>query len=336
LPLVSILLTVSTRTTWLPDAIAGALDQTFLDLELIVTDDANQARTRDICAAFRHDARLRYRANPAPLGVSLNLAAALADARGQFIAILNDDDLLHPQMIQKLIGPLQQNPGAILAFANHDVIDARGAPLPDETRRLMRERARHGLPAGLIQQPLDFAVRGGLMLGMACLVRAHALDPAWLSSHVAGAYDFWLAIKLAARGPFHFVPETLMSWRQHPDSITARPSLDKFAAETYIYTCLARTPLPPALAAHVTNQLATTLFVRGREHLARRWSTAAARRFLRQSLQTQWRFHTFRYWCSTFLPWPMRQASVKAWRSARSLRDGWRRRTTDEHRWTQI
>jgi glycosyltransferase involved in cell wall biosynthesis len=331
-PTVSILLTVFTRTTWLADAIASALNQTFDDLELIVTDDANQPQTRDICARFRHDPRLRYRANPSPLGVPLNLAAALAEARGQFIAILNDDDLLHPQMLQKLIVPLQQNPDPVLAFANHNVIDPHGTPLPAATRQLMGDRARDGLPPGLIPQPLDFAVRGGLMAGMACLVRADALAPSWLISDVAGACDFWLAIKLAARGPFYFVPEPLMSWRQHPDSITARPSPDKFAAETYIYSCLARTPFSPPLAAHVTNQLANTLFVRGREHLARRWSTAAARRFLRQSLQTQWHFHTFRYWCSTFLPWPMRQASIKAWRNARSVRDVWRPKITDEDR----
>jgi hypothetical protein len=233
-------------------------------------------------------------------------------------------------MIQKLIGPLQQNPGAILAFANHDVIDARGAPRRAETRRLLRERGRHALPAGLIPQPLDFAVRGGLMLGMGCLVRAGALDRSWLISDVAGAYDFWLAIKLAARGSFYFVPETLMSWRQHPDSITARPCPDKFAAETYIYSYLARTPLPPALAGYVTNQLATTLFVRGREYLAWRWSTAAARRFLRQSLQIQWHFHTFRYWCSTFLPRPMRQMSIKLWRKARGVRQAVRSPKTEE------
>lgn len=332
MPTISILLTVFTRTTWLPDAIASALNQTFPDLELIVTDDANQPHTRDICARFQHDPRLRYRANPAPLGVPLNLAAALTEARGQFIAILNDDDLLHPQMLQKLILPLQQNPGAVLAFANHDVIAPDGAPLPAETRALRHARGRDPLPAGPIPQPLDFAIRGGLMAGMACLVRTNAIDLSWLISDVAGAYDFWLAVNLAPRGPFYFVPETLMSWRQHPDSITARPSPDKFAAETYIYICLARAPLSPPLAAYVTNQLATTLFVRGREYLERRWSTAAARRFLKESLQTQWRFHTFRYWCSTFLPRPLHQASIKTWRSARAVRDGFRMKSAGQRR----
>ena len=329
MPLVTVILTVFTRTTWLADAITSVLSQTNPDLELLVTDDANQIQTRDLCARFKHDARLRYRANPAPLGVPLNLAAALGEARGKHLVILNDDDLLHPQMLQKLIEPLQQNPRSVLAFGNHDVIDAQGAPLPAETRRLMRERGRLSLPAGLIQQPFDFAVRGGLMLGMGCLVRADAIDRSWLVNEVAGAYDFWLAVKLATRGQFHFVPETLMSWRQHADSITARQSPDKFAAEAYIYGSLARPGLPPALAAYVKTQLAISRFVRGREYLERRWSTAAARRFLRQSLQTQWRFHTFRYWAGTFLPWPMRQMSIKAWRWARAMRHAWRAKAPD-------
>src|SRR5688572_9794912 len=85
-PSVTVLLTVFQRTAFIRAAIASALAQTWPADEILVTDDSASAEIRRIC----EESGVRYRANPTPLGVARNVAAAAAEARGDLLTILND------------------------------------------------------------------------------------------------------------------------------------------------------------------------------------------------------------------------------------------------------
>ena len=178
--------------------------------------------------------------NYSTLGTPLNIAAALREARGKYVTILNDDDLLEPQMLQRLVPPLEANPNVVAAFGNHLVMDADGMVLTDETEDLMRARGRNRLKPGPVPDTSAFAVRLGMMVGMGCVVRRSALDPSWLVSEVAGAYDYWLAIRLGQAGDFYFVAENVMRWRWHANSVLSTVSPDICNGEIYIYETLAQ------------------------------------------------------------------------------------------------
>lgn len=300
--MVTVILTVFKRTRYLAAAIRSVLQQTFEDIELIVTDDADSVAARQICEGFAEDKRLRYRANDVNVGTPLNVAAALREARGQYVAILNDDDLLYPRMLQQLIQPLTDHPQAVAAFANHDVMNADGQVLTQASRDLMAGRGRDDLLPGLIQDSLSFTVRGGLMVVMGCVFRKSAIDPAWLVKEVGGAYDYWLAIKLSERGALFFVPETVMAWRQHSDSVTATGTPDVYVGAIYICERLLAGSLKSPTAGYARDRLAGFLFKRAQVYLERGWNLPDARHFLYQSWTTKWSFLVFRCWFSTFVP----------------------------------
>lgn len=94
-PKVSVIVTVFHRTEFLHKALQSALNQTFQDFEILVTDDSRSAKIRAIADSFGSD-KIRYRANAETLGVALNLRAAVAEAGGRYIAVLNDDDSWEP------------------------------------------------------------------------------------------------------------------------------------------------------------------------------------------------------------------------------------------------
>jgi glycosyltransferase involved in cell wall biosynthesis len=320
IPLVTVILTVFRRTGYLERAIQSVVSQSLTSWECIVTDDANTTAAKEICARFNHDPRLRYRSNQSPLGTPPNVATALREARGRYVTILNDDDLMYPLMLEHLIGPMEENNQITAAFGNHEVIDANGVILPEVTETLVLERGRKHLKAGLVPDQFSFAVQYGLMVVMGCVFRRSVVDLAWLVSEVRGAYDYWLPVKLSEVGELFFVPENVMAWRRHGDSVTATVTVspDIYAGEIYIFGILLAKPLKPPLDDYVRRRLSELTLVRGLLYLEKGWSVIDARKCFYDSWNSKWSFVAYRYWISTFFPTKVRQFSIQFWQNIRS------------------
>jgi glycosyltransferase involved in cell wall biosynthesis len=71
-PLVSVILTVYNRLTFFADALRSVEAQTFQDYEVIVADDSGSGAAREASLAS-NSPRVRYKANPASVGVALSL-----------------------------------------------------------------------------------------------------------------------------------------------------------------------------------------------------------------------------------------------------------------------
>ena len=79
-------------------AIRAVLDQTFSDFELIISDNASEDRTEDICREFASlDSRIRYYRNSENIGTAGNNNRLLELARGEFFRWSNADDLFAPR-----------------------------------------------------------------------------------------------------------------------------------------------------------------------------------------------------------------------------------------------
>ncbi len=319
MPLVCVILTVARRTDYLAAAIRSVLTQTCSDFELIVTDDANSPSARAICARFAAEPRLRYRANSSPLGVPLNLAAALRDTRAPFLAILNDDDLLAPSMLGSLLGPLQRHPEIDVAFGARWLIDARGRVLDASTQATARLWRQVGLRPGLVADPFHLALRGVGFLVMGALVRKSALDLAWLVPEVEGAYDHWLTLRLARTGqPFFFLDQRLFYYRLHPDSESARVAPEKAACQVYILSSLLRENLSPGERIAVEDSLAAHLFTLGRDRLYF-GNPPAARMAFAASARLRPRLKTVAGLLLTRIPGRSRRMLFRAWRTLRGI-----------------
>lgn len=318
--LVTVIITVFHRTDFLEAAISSVLAQTFQDWECLISDDANSLKSQEVWSRFSNDKRIRYRANATTLGTPLNVAAALRDARGKYVAILNDDDLFYPRMLELLVAPLEANPQVVAAFGNHEVMDASGKLLTKETKDLMRLRRRNQLQQGIVPEPIDFAIRRGLMVGMGCVFRRSVCDPAWLVTDVGGAYDYWLPVKLAMMGKFYFVPEAIMAWRSHENSVSAMPSPEKFRAEVAIYGWLSEQSLAPGLRRYIRAQLAYFLYLQGKEFLLNGSDRIGARLALWRAFKLDPSLRFLGTWVLSFMPAFLRCVAVKAWQWTRPLR----------------
>jgi glycosyltransferase involved in cell wall biosynthesis len=287
-PVVTVILTVYKRTSYLETALRSILAQTMESFEIILADDSGCQLAAPIYQLYAADERIRYQPNAKTLGIVASLKDAVAASNGQFISILNDDDCWEPEFLAKLSAPLLAQPTRVLAFSDHWVIDAQGKLDTAATDHNTQLYKRADLADGEIPSPQELVLlHNGIPLAMASIFRKDAIAWPALSLKVVGAYDFWLACLLAATGqPCYYVRERLTRYRVHAQMETGRRSLNKQLNMIYIYGSLLKQNLFPSYTAHLTKLHSFFLYRAGRDSLHFN-KTLAARRYLRKAIKTE-------------------------------------------------
>src|SRR5262245_22399918 len=117
---VSFCIPVWNGAAFLPEALASALGQTLREFELLVVDDASDDASAAIAAAAG-DPRIRLLRNERRLGIPGCWNRCLAEARGEYVKFLFQDDLLTPGALATLVNALEREPTAVLAFGRREI-----------------------------------------------------------------------------------------------------------------------------------------------------------------------------------------------------------------------
>ena len=128
-PAISIVTTVYDAKEFLPRAVQSILAQTFTDFELLLVDDGSPNGCGELCDALaKIDARIRvfHKPNGGPASAA---NTGLDNARGAYIGFVNADDLIEPEMYERLYGAIQTT-GARIAACTGDCIDENDALIP--------------------------------------------------------------------------------------------------------------------------------------------------------------------------------------------------------------
>ena len=99
-PKVSVIIPTYNRDRLLPRAVNSVLAQTYDDYEIIIVDDCSTDDTQQVVAAFA-DSRIRHFRHEVNKGVSAARNTGIANARGEYIAFLDDDDEWLPTRLAK-------------------------------------------------------------------------------------------------------------------------------------------------------------------------------------------------------------------------------------------
>lgn len=113
--LVTIAIPTFNGARWLSDAIASALGQTYAHTEILVVDDASDDNSPEIAASTGDD-RVRVVRNERRLGLAGNWNRCIAEARGEYLKFVFQDDLLHPACVEELVALMRESPSVGLAF----------------------------------------------------------------------------------------------------------------------------------------------------------------------------------------------------------------------------
>lgn len=205
-PVVSVVMPAYNQSGFLRQAIASALAQTFTDLEVLVVDDGSTDDTRAVCESFG-DPRLRYRyqENDGTWGLGAR-NRAMMEARGEWIALLDQDDVWAPDKLARQLEAAARDPTIGLVFCLARFIDGEGRCTGEQ---------RLDVPEGdaypkLLLQNWYYASTGMFRRGLLAI--------GGFPAHGAGAGDYQLWLALARHTRVAVVREFLCDYRFHTEN----------------------------------------------------------------------------------------------------------------------
>jgi glycosyltransferase involved in cell wall biosynthesis len=205
-PSVSVTMAVYDALPYLAPAIESILAQTHADFELIAVDDGSRDGSLAILERFAAlDPRVRV-IRRAHGGLVPTRNAALAEARGEFVAVMDADDLALPERLARQVAYLRAHPGVLVVGAEVEIIDPDGWPIRKGGVPLEHDAIEAALMAG----------RGEAITHPVATFRREALLAAGgYREGIPHAEDLDLYLRLAERGRLANLPETLLRYRHH-------------------------------------------------------------------------------------------------------------------------
>lgn len=219
-PKVSIGLPVYNGERFLAEAIESVLTQTFTDFELIISDNASTDQTEAICRSYlQKDGRVKYFRSDKNLGASWNYNHTFALSSGDYFRWHAADDVLTPELVEKSVALLDENPDVVLVFSWVVDIDSAGNEL---------DLKKSGLGASLPTPSQRFKGLSTVRPSFNCeevfgMVRRNILAKTRLIAPYSDS-DRTLLAELGMYGPFAEIAEPLFLHRIHKEgSVVVNP-----------------------------------------------------------------------------------------------------------------
>lgn len=218
---VSILIPTLNRLALLKETLDSARNQTYPDLEILVSDNGSVDRTRDYVAEVSAvDARVRLLpARPSPDMFS-NFNYLVEQSRGDAFCIVSDDDRLLPEYVDHLVRPLMADPGVVASFCDHWIIAGTGERRVEASDQNSRNYGRSVLSTGRVADPIAIALSQTISVVFA-LFRASVFRGERFDVSCGGVADVDYAIRAARAGGLYYVAERLAEYRAHAGTVTS-------------------------------------------------------------------------------------------------------------------
>ncbi|SEM69178.1 Glycosyl transferase family 2 [bacterium A37T11] len=130
MPEITVFMAAYNTERYIGEAVESILNQSFEDFELLIVNDGSTDRTREVVLQFT-DSRIKLIDNPSNMGLTYTRNVALTEARGNYIAVLDSDDIALPNRLKRQYDEMQSRPELALLGSQSFIIDSQGK-LEDE------------------------------------------------------------------------------------------------------------------------------------------------------------------------------------------------------------
>lgn len=211
---VSIITPLYNRAKYIEEAINSALHQGYDDIEIIVVDDGSTDGGDKIVESLSSpQVRLVRHPDNANCGQSKSLNLALNLASGEFIAILDSDDIFLPGKLINQVRYLNDNPDVGLVYGMGFGIDSNGNQIyeilspdhqePSDPNRILLDCYFH-LPVGSLVRRSVYEQVGGF------------------DESLRAGQDHDMLVRMAEVTKFAFQPIRVYCYRRHSESISTK------------------------------------------------------------------------------------------------------------------
>lgn len=215
-PVVSVLMAARNHAPFVADAVASVLEQDYEPLELVAIDDASDDETPDVledCAAAAPRGRMRVVRHERQEGIAATRAQALRLARGDFIGLLDSDDLWLPGKVAPQVELLESEPQVGLTHAAFEAFNSdTGLPVPWDPEWNLED-----------DQLVELVRQGCFVMTGTTLIRRAAIDTrgiGFVSFDYASYDDYLLYLTIALDWELAYEPRLVMRYRRHQGNLT--------------------------------------------------------------------------------------------------------------------
>ena len=126
-PLVTVIMPAYNAEKYIEESIRSVLAQTLTDWELIIVDDASSDGPAEIAQKFaEQDHRIHVKRKLQNRGVAEARNDGICLSRGEFVALLDSDDLWRPDKLERQLA-LQRERNADIVYSSYALMDESGA-----------------------------------------------------------------------------------------------------------------------------------------------------------------------------------------------------------------
>jgi glycosyltransferase involved in cell wall biosynthesis len=203
-PLVSVIIPNYNYGRYLREAIDSVLNQTYLNLEIIVVDDGSKDNSKEVLESYGTRIKTIFQQNQ---GVSAARNNGVALSRGEYLAFLDADDLWLPRKLERQLELFSRDQEIGLVHVGMEEIDEDGNTLSN------LEDGMEGwisVEMLLFNKPTIFGAGSGILIPRRVFDEIGGFDP-----RLSTSADWDANYQISARYRIGFVREILIKYRMH-------------------------------------------------------------------------------------------------------------------------
>ena len=220
LPKVCVGIPVYNGEKFLRSALECILNQSYENIEIIISDDASTDSTKNICKEYMEkDSRIKYMQQIKNLGGLLNFNFVLSQAKSKYFMWAEVDDKWEPEFIEKNVAVLESNPDIVgsiseVAWYGKKIIREKGSTL----KNILKFRKpydifaeyEHVLPtSGTFEKKAGLYLRFNRGTSIFAVYRTEKLQKSILEKPIGG-WDLIIILKVLRFGDINVLKENLM------------------------------------------------------------------------------------------------------------------------------
>jgi glycosyltransferase involved in cell wall biosynthesis len=215
-PRFSVIMNVYNGRKWLHEAVASAYAQTFQDWELIFWDDVSTDGSAEVLADFPPDPRVRYFRAAKQVPLAAARVEAIAVARGEWVAFLDQDDIWTADKLEKQARVIDAAPPDV------GLVYGRAMRFGDvRVRDFDRHFEFRDLPQGNIFDAL-IVYSCFICQSASCMRTEYVRRLLDIPPEVQCCGDYYLYIELASRYPSGCTQDVVCWYRVHDNAMSKR------------------------------------------------------------------------------------------------------------------
>ena len=215
-PLVSILITSYNRAQWLKKTIDSALEQDYLNFEVVISDNCSTDGTDELMKTYEGDCRVKYYKNDSNIGMIANFYKVFLElAQGEYVTHISSDDYLcNNTFLSKGVDAFETHPDV-------EIFSAVNLILYEDINTLKKDDMFHLLNDYFKKKKVDgkeiflnFPKVGGLGFG-ACIMRLASFKNVVIDRAITTSLDLQILLQLLIIGGAYFLEEESYVFRRH-------------------------------------------------------------------------------------------------------------------------